>query len=131
MRELRDAMHHLRAVDTLVVWRLDRLGRSPKHLIGKADRLRTQGIGLKSLKEAIDTESSTGQPVFRVFGALAEFERAVIRERAQAGLASARARGRRGGRRKARGRHSAVTRCRGTGPGSTTVLGISECWTNP
>ena len=98
---LRDAMDHLRAGDTLVVWRLDRLGRSLKDLIGKADTLRSQGIGLKSLKEAIDTDSSTGQLVFHIFGALAEFERAVIRERTKAGLASARARGRMGGRRKA------------------------------
>ncbi len=87
---LRDAMDHLRAGDTLVVWRLDRLGRSLKDLIAKADTLRW-GIGLKSLKEAIDTDSSTGQLVFHIFGALAEFERAVIRERTKAGLASARA----------------------------------------
>ena len=98
---LRDAIDHLRAGDTLVVWRLDRLGRSLKDLIEKADTLRSQGIGLKSLKEAIDTDSSTGQLVFHIFGALAEFARAVIRERTKAGLASARARGRVGGRRKA------------------------------
>ena len=97
---LRQAIAQLRAGDTLVVWRLDRLGRSLKDLIAHAESLRTQGVGLRSLKEAIDTESSTGQLVFHIFGALAEFERALIRERTRAGLAAARARGRVGGRRK-------------------------------
>jgi len=83
-----------------VVWRLDRLGRSLKDLIGHADSLRSQSVGLRSLKEAIDTDSCTGQLVFHIFGALAEFERALIRERTRAGLAAARARGRVGGRRK-------------------------------
>lgn len=95
-----DALAQLRAGDTLVVWRLDRLGRSLKDLIGHAESLRTQGVGLCSLKEAIDTESSAGQLVFHIFGALAEFERALIRERTRAGLEAARARGRVGGRRK-------------------------------
>ena len=97
---LREALAQLRAGDTLVVWRLDRLGRSLKDLIARAEALRTQGVGLRSLKEAIDTDSSTGQLVFHIFGALAEFERALIRERTRAGLAAARARGRVGGRRK-------------------------------
>ena len=96
---LQDALDHLRAGDTLVVWRLDRLGRSLKDLISRAEALRTQGVGLRSLKEAIDTDSSAGQLVFHIFGALAEFERALIRERTQAGLKAARARGRMGGRR--------------------------------
>ena len=97
---LREALAQLRAGDTLVVWRLDRLGRSLKDLIAHAESLRTQGVGLRSLKEAIDTDSSTGQLVFHIFGALAEFERALIRERTRAGLDAARARGRVGGRRK-------------------------------
>ena len=97
---LREALTHLRAGDTLVVWRLDRLGRSLKDLIAHAESLRTQGVGLCSLKEAIDTDSSAGQLVFHIFGALAEFERALIRERTRAGLDAARARGRVGGRRK-------------------------------
>jgi len=97
---LEQALSHLRTGDTLVVWRLDRLGRSLKDLIARAEALRTEGVGLKSLKEAIDTDSPTGQLVFHIFGALAEFERALIRERTQAGLQAARARGRRGGRRK-------------------------------
>ena len=78
---LRDAFEQLRAGDTLVVWRLDRLGRSLKDLIERAETLRNRGVGLRSLKEAIDTDSSTGQLVFHIFGALAEFERALIRER--------------------------------------------------
>ena len=94
------ALSHLRAGDTLVVWRLDRLGRSLKDLIARAEGLRAEGVGLKSLKEAVDTDSPTGQLVFHIFGALAEFERALIRERTQAGLQAARARGRLGGRRK-------------------------------
>lgn len=95
---LRDAFDHLRAGDTLVVWRLDRLGRSLKDLIARADTLRSQGVGLRSLKESIDTDSSAGQLIFHIFGALAEFERTLIRERTHAGLKAARARGRMGGR---------------------------------
>jgi DNA invertase Pin-like site-specific DNA recombinase len=83
-----------------VVWRLDRLGRSLKHLIETVTQLHSQGIGFKSLTEQIDTTTSGGKLIFHIFGALAEFERDIIRERTQAGLAAARARGRRGGRRK-------------------------------
>lgn len=86
--------------DTLVVWRLDRLGRSLKDLIELAERLDAAGIGLRSLHDAIDTGSSGGRLVFHMFGALAEFERNLMRERTQAGLSAARARGRLGGRRK-------------------------------
>jgi len=84
--------------DTLVVWRLDRLGRSLKQLIHLVEKLDQQGIGLRSLQENIDTTTSGGRLVFHLFGALAEFERNVIRERTQAGLSAARARGRQGGR---------------------------------
>ena len=101
---LRQALSHPRAGDTLVVWRLDRLGRSLKDIIAQADELRSKGVGPNSLKEAIDTDSPTGQLVFYIFGALAEFERALIRERTHAGLQAARARGRKGGRRKRLGR---------------------------
>jgi len=84
--------------DTLVVWRLDRLGRSLKHLIHLMEQLDRQGIGLRSLQENIDTTTSGGRLVFHLFGALAEFERNLIRERTRAGLSAARARGRQGGR---------------------------------
>src|SRR5512134_1344116 len=87
--------------DTLVVWRLDRLGRSLRHLIDTIGALQERGIGFKSLQEQIDTTTSGGKLVFHVFGALAEFERDLIRERTQAGLTAARARGRASGRRRA------------------------------
>ena len=87
-----------RSGDTLVIWRLDRLGRSLKGLIHLVEKLDRQGVGLKSLQENIDTTTSGGRLVFHLFGALAEFERNLIRERTQAGLSAARARGRQGGR---------------------------------
>lgn len=88
----------LRPGDTLVVWRLDRLGRSIRHLIDQLHALDERGVGFRSLQETIDTTSSGGRLVFHVFAALAEFERDLIRERTNAGLAAARARGRTGGR---------------------------------
>src|SRR5919199_3217817 len=94
---LEQALSHLRAGDTLVVWRLDRLGRSLRHLIDTVTELQERGIGFKSLTESIDTTTSGGKLIFHIFGALAEFEREIIRERTNAGLASARARGRHGG----------------------------------
>ena len=81
---LTDAFEHLRTGDTLVVWRQDRLGRSLKNLIEKAETLRCRGIGLRSLKEASDTDSSAGQLTFHMFGALAKFEGALIRQRTRA-----------------------------------------------
>ena len=98
---LQEAFHYLRKGDTLVVWRLDRLGRSLKHLIETVTDLEDRGIGFQSLQESIDTTTSSGRLVFHIFGALAEFERNLIRERTQAGLEAARARGRKGGRPKA------------------------------
>src|SRR5947208_13280190 len=90
-----------RAGDVIVVWRLDRLGRSLKHLIETVTMLGERGIELRSLKENIDTTTSTGKLMFHIIGAMAEFERDVISERTQAGLDAARACGRRGGRPKA------------------------------
>ncbi len=95
---LAEVLAYLRAGDTLVVWRLDRLGRSLGHLIETVALLAERGIGFRSLTEQIDTTTSGGKLVFHVFGALAEFERDLIRERTHAGLAAARARGRTGGR---------------------------------
>ena len=88
----------LRPGDTLVVWRLDRLGRSLKHLIETVEKLEALGVGFQSVTEAIDTTTSGGKLVFHIFAALAEFERTLIRERTRAGLTAARARGRLGGR---------------------------------
>jgi DNA invertase Pin-like site-specific DNA recombinase len=98
---LDDALNYVREGDTLVVWRLDRFGRSLKDLIERITHLNNRQIGLKSLTENIDTTTSGGKLVFHLFGALAEFERDIIRERTQAGLTAARARGRKGGRPKA------------------------------
>jgi DNA invertase Pin-like site-specific DNA recombinase len=97
---LQEAMNHLRAGDTLVVWPLDRLGRTLKHLIATIAELSDNGIGFRSLQENMDTTTSGGKLIFHIFGALAEFEREVIKERTIAGLQAARARGRLGGRRK-------------------------------
>ena len=93
------ALAALAGGDTLVVWRLDRLGRSLQHLIQVITSLGAQGIGLRSLTEAIDTESAGGRLVFHVFGAMAEFERALVGERTKAGLKAAKGRGVRLGRR--------------------------------
>lgn len=98
---LKAALEYLRSGDVLVVWRLDRLSRSLKDLIEMVSVLEERSIGLQSLHESIDTTSSVGKLVFHIFGALAEFERNLIRERTQAGLNAARARGRLGGRPKA------------------------------
>jgi len=99
--ELDRALDHLRSGDSLVVWRLDRLGRSLRHLIETVRSLEENGVAFRSLAENIDTSTPGGRLVFHLFGALAEFERELIRERTQAGLAAARARGRHGGRPKA------------------------------
>lgn len=95
---LQKALDFMRAGDSLVVWRLDRLGRSLKHLIEIITRFEERKIGFSSLQESIDTTTSGGKLIFHIFGALAEFERNLIRERTKAGLAAARARGRNGGR---------------------------------
>lgn len=96
--ELNSCLRTLRKGETLVVWKLDRLARSLKDLVEIIHDLSEREIGFRSLTEAIDTTSSGGRLVFHIFGALAEFEHNLIRERTLAGLAAARARGRRGGR---------------------------------
>ena len=89
----------LRPGDTLLVWRLDRLGRSMRHLVSVITELKERKIGFKSLHDgAIDTTTASGELVFNIFAALAQFERELIRERTRAGLTAARARGRKGGR---------------------------------
>jgi DNA invertase Pin-like site-specific DNA recombinase len=95
---LHDALEFARSGDTLIVWKLDRLARSMKQLIETIETLRVRGIGFRSLTEALDTTTAQGRLVFHMFGALAEFERSLIRERTQAGLAAARRAGRTGGR---------------------------------
>lgn len=92
------ALDQLRKGDSLVVWKLDRLGRSLSHLVELVNDLKERGIGFSSLQESIDTTSGVGKLVFHLFASLAEFERDLIRERTMAGLNSARARGRLSGR---------------------------------
>lgn len=96
--EMKAALDYMRAGDTLVVWKLDRLARSLKKLIATAEELEREKIGLVSLTESIDTTTPGGMLTFHVFGAIAQFERALIRERTTAGLVEARRQGRKGGR---------------------------------
>lgn len=96
--ELKAALSYMREGDILIVWKLDRLARSMKQLIETVEDFESRGIGLKSLQDPIDTSSASGKLVFHIFAALAEFERGVIRDRTNAGLKSARERGRIGGR---------------------------------
>ena len=96
--ELLAALEYVREGDVLVVWKLDRLGRSLKDLIGRMEELQDRGVGFASVTEGLDTTTPGGRLVYHVFGALAEWEREVIRERTFAGLRAARARGRNGGR---------------------------------
>jgi DNA invertase Pin-like site-specific DNA recombinase len=95
---LAEAINFARSGDTLIVWRLDRLGRNLRHLIDTVNTFKERGVQFRSLQEQIDTATSGGKLVFHLFGMLAEFERDLIRERTQAGLTAARARGRLGGR---------------------------------
>ena len=132
---LQRALDASRAGDTLVVWRLDRLGRSLKDLIELVTNLDEDAVSFQSIQEAIDTTSPGGKLVFHIFGALAEFERNLIRERTNAGLASARARGRKGGRPKSLdrerrklavklyndGKHSVMDVCRIVGVSKPTL----------
>ena len=95
---LKACLAFLNSGDTRVVWKLDRLGRSLSHLLATVSELEGRGVGFRSLTEGMDTTTAQGKLLFSVFGALAEFERSLIRERVNAGLAAAAKRGRRGGR---------------------------------
>lgn len=95
---LKACLQYLRSGDVLVVWKLDRLGRSLPHLMEIVTGLRERGVGFRSLTEAIDTTTAMGELLFHIFGALAQYERALIRERVMAGLEAAKRRGKRGGR---------------------------------
>jgi DNA invertase Pin-like site-specific DNA recombinase len=101
----------LRTGDVLVIWKLDRLGRSLKHLVELINTLRERGVGLQSLNDPIDTTTPQGRLSFNLFASLAEFERELIRERTQAGLSAARARGRNGGRPKGLSAQAEATAC--------------------
>lgn len=109
--KLNNLIKQLRPNDVLVVWKLDRLGRSLKNLINLVQDLMQNDIGLCSLNDPIDTTTSQGRLIFNIFASLAEFERDIICERTQAGLSAARARGRRGGRPKGISKQSEATAC--------------------
>lgn len=118
----------LREGDTLVVWKLDRLGRSLKDLITWIGYLEEQGVGFKSITENIDTTTPTGKLVFHIMGAMAEFERDIIRERTLAGLASARMRGRVGGRKPSISMHKKQELVRLYESKTTNVASICELY---
>ena len=123
---LSQVLEQLCAGDTLIVWRLDRLGRSLSHLISVTTGLEDRGVGFKSLQEGVDTTTPGGKLVFHIFGALAEFERSLIRERTQAELKAARARGRNGGRPKALTNHQLQMAQRMLAGSDTTVTQVAE-----
>jgi DNA invertase Pin-like site-specific DNA recombinase len=95
---LDELLRNIRSGDVLVIWKLDRLGRSLRHLVEMVGTLMEKGVGLQSLHDPVDTTTPHGRLTFNLFASLAEFERDLIRERTQAGLTAARARGRNGGR---------------------------------
>jgi DNA invertase Pin-like site-specific DNA recombinase len=105
---LDELMAQLRRGDTLIVWRLDRLGRSLKHLVELIEKFEQMGVQFLSVQEGMDTSTPMGKMVYHVFGAIAEFERNLIRERTNAGLSAARARGRKGGRPRGLSKHAEV-----------------------
>jgi len=126
---LNEMIHNLRPGDALVIWKLDRLGRSLNHLISLVNDLMEKKIGLQSLHDPIDTTTAQGRLSFNLFASLAEFERDLIRERTQAGLSAARARGRNGGRPKGIPLKAEATACAAETlykEGRLTVNEISE-----
>jgi DNA invertase Pin-like site-specific DNA recombinase len=125
---LEQLLDQLQPGDTLVVWKLDRLGRSLRHLVDTVTRLTERGVGFRSLQEAIDTTTPGGTLVFHVFAALAEFERDLIRERTSAGLAAAHARGRRGGRPSVMTAHKVRVAQEMYRSGQYTVSAIAPPW---
>ncbi len=96
--QLAELLSHVRRGDTVIIWRVDRLGRSLRHLVEIVQSFEAAGVAFRSLSKGIDTTKPDGRHFFRIIGALGEFERELIRERTQAGLTAARARGRKGGR---------------------------------
>jgi DNA invertase Pin-like site-specific DNA recombinase len=108
---LNELLRNLRPGDVLVIWKLDRLGRSLKHLVQLVSELMEKEVGLQSLNDPVDTTTAQGRLVFNIFSSLAEFERDIIRERTRAGLAAARARGRRGGRPRGLSQKAESTAC--------------------
>lgn len=109
--QLENLLNNVRKGDTIIIWKLDRLGRSLKHLIELVSILIEKEVGLKSLNDPIDTTTAQGRLIFNIFSSLAEFERELIKERTNAGLSAARARGRLGGRPKGLSESAEATAC--------------------
>jgi DNA invertase Pin-like site-specific DNA recombinase len=124
--QLAAALDYLRPGDILAVWKLDRLARSIRQLIDTIDALDRRGCGFRSLTEAIDTTSPSGKLIFHIIGALTEFERNIIRERTIAGLAAAKARGRRGGRPRAMSENMIIAAKAMIKDGSMTIKEIAD-----
>ncbi|BBM86848.1 resolvase [Candidatus Uabimicrobium amorphum] len=108
---LENLLSNLREGDTLIVWKLDRLGRSLKHLVELINTLMKKRVGLQSINDPVDTTTAQGRLIFKIFASLAEFEREIIRERTQAGLQAAKERGRVGGRPKGLSKKAQSTAC--------------------
>jgi len=125
-RALNDALAALAPGDVLVTWKLDRLGRSLAHLISITTRLEAEGIGFRSLSEAIDTTTASGRLLFHVMGALAEFERSLISERTRAGMAAAKARGQHLGRERKINHRDALWAKRAISSGSISAKDAAE-----
>ena len=125
---LAKALAFIKSGDCLVVWKLDRLGRSLPHLLTTITDLKKRGIAFRSLTEQMDTTTPQGEFLFHVFGALAQFERSLIQERVQAGLAAARRRGRRGGRPAAVDAEKLAASDRGVGCRRHQGCGLSDVW---
>ncbi|MDF1752009.1 MAG: recombinase family protein [Verrucomicrobiales bacterium] len=122
-------LDQVRPGDTILIWKLDRLGRSLRHLLDVVDFLNERHVGLKSLTDPIDTTTSQGKLIFNIFACLAEFERDLISERTKAGLAAARARGRIGGRPKGlspEGKRNAIAAASLFREGNHTILEICQ-----
>lgn len=121
-----EMLDNLRSGDVLVIWKLDRLGRSLNHLVSLVDELMKKEVGLQSLNDPIDTTTPQGRLSFNLFASLAEFERDIIRERTQAGLSAARARGRNGGRPKGLPKKAEATACAAETLYKEGALGVDE-----
>lgn len=124
--QLAAALAYVRDGDVLVVWKLDRLGRSLQHLVQVVNELAGRGVGFRSLTEGIDTSTATGNLLLGIFGSFAQFERDLIKERTSAGLAAARARGRRGGRKPSLSPKQIEVARKMHADGDTTVAEIAE-----
>ncbi|NUM32953.1 MAG: recombinase family protein [Candidatus Brocadiae bacterium] len=124
--ELNDLLRNIRSKDILVIWKLDRLGRSLKHLVELGNDLSKKEVGLRSLNDPIDTTTAQGRLIFNIFASLAEFEKDIIKERTQAGLSAARSRGKNGGRPKGLSKEAQTTACAAESLYEEKILSVQE-----